>query len=70
MFKLEIRTGGAAFRDETREDRNGDYRLDDTGAEVRRILNEIGIKLRNGYWTSTATVSASGAMSNGQNPAD
>lgn len=49
MFKLEIKTGGAAFRDESIEDSNGDYRLDDTGAEVRRILNEISIKLRNGY---------------------
>lgn len=30
MFKLEVKTGNAAFRDESRTDRHGDYVLTPT----------------------------------------
>ena len=36
MFKLEVKTGNAAFRDESRTDRHGDYVLDPYATEVRR----------------------------------
>lgn len=45
MFKLEIATGGAAFRDELKVNKNGDYELDSSGSEVRRILGEISRQL-------------------------
>lgn len=48
MFKLEIKTGGAAFRDECRTNRDGDYELDRSGHEVRRILKDIALKLEHG----------------------
>ena len=48
MFKLEIKTGGAAFRDESRTDRRGDTILDPDAVEVRRILKDVGRKLEAG----------------------
>ena len=42
MFKLEIETGGAAYRDE-----DGD--LDKISYELRRNLKEVEQKLENGY---------------------
>jgi hypothetical protein len=42
MFKMEIKTGGAAFRDE-------DGNLDETGYEVRRQLKSISEKIKDGY---------------------
>ena len=49
MFKLAIKTGGAAFRDESRTDRKGEAILDESGREVRRILAEVSWKLKSGY---------------------
>lgn len=49
MFKLEIKTGGAAFRDENQEDRHGDAVLDPNATEVRRILRDVICKLEAGY---------------------
>lgn len=49
MFKLEIKTGNAAFRDESRTDRHGDYVLDPYATEVRRILLDVIRKLEAGY---------------------
>ena len=45
MFKLEIKTGGAAFRDENQEDRHGDAVLDPNATEVLRILWDVICKL-------------------------
>lgn len=42
MFKIEIKTGGAAFRDE-----NGD--LDVDGYEVRRLLKDVVEAIAYGY---------------------
>lgn len=42
MFKMEIKTGGAAFRDE-------DDNLDETGYEVRKLLKKVAEKIENGY---------------------
>ena len=41
MFKLEIKTGGAAFRDENDN-------LDPWNAELFRILDDVKDKLNNG----------------------
>lgn len=49
MFKLEIKTGNAAFRDENETDKHGDYILDRSAYEVKRILREVSNKLENGY---------------------
>lgn len=49
MFKLEIRTGGAAFRDESQNDETGNAILDTDASEVRRILVSIHDKLMKGY---------------------
>ncbi len=49
MFKLEIKTGGAAFRDDSRTDRNGNAILDPEGTEIRRILKDVARKLEAGY---------------------
>ena len=49
MFKLTIRTDGAAFRDESRTDRRGNAVLDPEGTEVRRILKDVARKLEAGY---------------------
>ena len=48
MFKLEVKTGGAAFRDESRTDRYGDYVLDPYATEVRRILRDVICELEAG----------------------
>lgn len=42
MFKLEIFTGGAAFRDE-------DDNLDETGYEVCRLLKDVAESIKYGY---------------------
>ena len=42
MFKLEIETGGAAYR-------HGDHVLDPYATEVRRILLDVICKLEAGY---------------------
>lgn len=42
MFKLEIFTGGAAFRDE-------DDNLDETGYEVGRLLKSVAESIKYGY---------------------
>ena len=49
MFKLEIKTGNAAFRDENETDKHGEYVLDKGAYEVRRILKDISAKLEAGY---------------------
>lgn len=49
MFKLEIRTGGAAFRDERQIDETGEAILDPNAVEVRRILVNIHDELMEGY---------------------
>lgn len=49
MFKLEIKTGGSAFRDESQVDRSGDFALDRYGSEVRRILKDVIRKLDEGH---------------------
>lgn len=48
MFRLEIKTGGAAFRSDCITDKRGNYMLDDSGYEVQRIMKEIGAKLGRG----------------------
>ena len=48
MFRLTIKTGGAAFRDDSRTDRNGNAILDLEGTEVRRILKDVARKLAEG----------------------
>lgn len=42
MFKLEIKTGGAAFRDENGED------LDPRARELRVLLGKVEVQLANG----------------------
>lgn len=49
MFRLEVKTGGAAFRDESRTDRHGESVLDPCAVEVRRILLDVSRKLDAGY---------------------
>ena len=49
MFKLEIKTGGAAYRDEEQTDRHGDFALDPYATEVRRNLKDIIRKLEDGH---------------------
>lgn len=49
MFKLEIKTGGAAFRSDYETDENGEYILDPCATEVRRILMDVRAKLDLGY---------------------
>ena len=48
MFKLEIKTGGAAFRSDNETDKNGEYILDPKATEVRRIMDLIHIELLKG----------------------
>lgn len=48
MFKIEIKTGGAAFRSDYITDKNGDYILDPEAKEVRSILKVISNCLTNG----------------------
>ena len=49
MLKIEIKTGGAAYRDEYEVDKNGDNILDPSACELRRNLLEIVKKLEYGY---------------------
>ena len=49
MFTLTIKTGGAAFRDDSRTDRKGEAALDPEATEVRRILRDVAKKLEAGY---------------------
>lgn len=42
MFKMEIFTGGAAFRDENDN-------LDETGYEVCRLLKDVAENIKYGY---------------------
>lgn len=49
MFKLEIKTGGAAFRSDYETDENGEYILDPCATEVRHILMSICDKLALGH---------------------
>lgn len=48
MFKLEIKTGNAAYRSETETDRLGNYVLDPYASEVRRNLKDIIRQLEDG----------------------
>lgn len=42
MFTVKIKTGGAAFRDETAEpNRRGELPLDPYSCEIRRLLKEV-----------------------------
>lgn len=50
MFTVKIMTSGAAFRDWCGEaNASGDYPLDPTSCEIRRLLNRILRKLEKGY---------------------
>lgn len=50
MFTVKIMTSGAAFRDWSGEaNASGDYPLDPTSCEIRRLLNRISRKLEKGY---------------------
>jgi len=49
MFKIEIKTGNAAFRSDYLTDKNGDYVLDPQGTEVVRILKDIERKIEFGH---------------------
>ncbi len=48
MFRMEIKTGGAAFRSDSQTNRDGDFVLDPTACEVRRILSEVRTQLAYG----------------------
>ena len=48
MFKLEIKTGGAAFRSEDVIDRNGEYGLDPAARELRVLLGKVEVQLAHG----------------------
>ena len=49
MFTLKIRTGGAAFRDESAEsNRRNELPLDPYSCEIRRLLTEVMYKLSYG----------------------
>lgn len=45
MFRMEIFTGGSAFRDENCWDENCNEVLDPHATEVRRLLREVHFKL-------------------------
>lgn len=49
MLKIEIKTGGAAYRDDYEVDENGNNVLDPSAAELERNLLEIIKKIRYGY---------------------
>lgn len=50
MFTVKIKTSGAAFRDWTGQmDASGNYPLDPTSYEIRRLLNLISRNLEEGY---------------------
>lgn len=44
MLRIEIFTGGAAFRDE-------DDNLDETGYEVRRLLTDVKTQIEYGHYS-------------------
>lgn len=48
MFKLEIKTGGAAFRSDTKTDKNGESVLDPRSRELRVLLGKVELQLANG----------------------
>lgn len=48
MFKVSIMTGGSAFRDESEVDKDGNFVLDSTGSEVRRLLKIVRDKIADG----------------------
>lgn len=48
MFKLEIKTGGSAFRSEEAIDRNGEYGLDPYSRELRVLLGKVELQLAHG----------------------
>lgn len=48
MFKLEIKTGGAAFRSDTETDRKGDFVLDPSSRELRVLLGKVEVQLAHG----------------------
>lgn len=49
MLKIEIKTGGAAYRDDYEVDKNGDAVLDLSAAELERNLLEIIKKIKYGW---------------------
>jgi len=49
MFKLEIKTGGAAFKNPI----TGEEDLYDEAAEINRMLSTVGADLRNGGTSGT-----------------
>ena len=50
MFTLKIRTGGAAFRDESAEsNRRNELPLDPYSCELRRLLDEVKKQLVCGH---------------------
>ena len=50
MFTVKIKTSGAAFRDWSGQmDASGNYPLDTTSCEIRRLLNLISRNLEEGY---------------------
>lgn len=50
MFTVKIKTSGAAFRDWSGQmDASGNYPLDPTSCEIRRLLNLISRNLEEGY---------------------
>lgn len=48
MFKLEIKTGGAAFRSEDVIDHDGEYSLDPSARELRVLLRKVEVQLAHG----------------------
>ena len=49
MFTVKIKTSGAAFRDWSGQmDASGNYPLDPTACEIRRLLDRIAKRLKEG----------------------
>lgn len=49
MFRIEIRTGGSAFRSEDAPpNKDGEYPLDPNATEIKRILKNISDSLEYG----------------------
>ena len=48
MFKLEIETGGAAFRSEDVVNRDGECGLDPSSRELRVLLGKVEVQLAHG----------------------
>ena len=49
MFRLEIKTGGAAFRSETETDEHGEYILDPCSSQLRMLLRIVEDQLECGF---------------------